>query len=38
MTMERLQVLLRAEQAAHLREVSRVQGVPVTELVREAID
>lgn len=36
--MERLQILLRAEQAAHLREVSRVHGVPVTELVREAID
>jgi Ribbon-helix-helix domain len=38
MPMERLQILLRAEQAAYLREVSRVQGVPVTELVREAID
>ncbi len=38
MVMERLQILLRPDQAAHLRDVARVQGVPVTELVREAID
>lgn len=36
--MERLQILLRPEQLARLREASRLQGVPVTELVREAID
>lgn len=38
MSMERLQILLRPEQAARLRDAARVQGVPVTELVREAID
>jgi hypothetical protein len=38
MPMERWQILLRAEQAAHLRELARVQGGPVAELVREAID
>lgn len=38
MAMERLQILLRPDQAAHLRDVARVQGAPVTELVREAID
>lgn len=38
MAMERLQILLRPEQAARLRDAARVQGVPVTELVREAID
>jgi hypothetical protein len=38
MSMERLQILLHPEQAARLRDVSRVQGVPVAELVREAID
>lgn len=36
--MERLQILLRPDQAARLRDVARVQGVPVTELVREALD
>lgn len=38
MRMERLQILLRPEQLARLREASRLHGVPVTELVREAID
>jgi hypothetical protein len=38
MSMERLQILLRPEQVARLRDVSQVQGVPVAELVREAID
>lgn len=38
MPMERLQILLLPEQAARLRDVARVQGVPVTELVRDAID
>ena len=38
MTMERLQILLRPDQLARLRDAARVQGVPVTELVREAID
>lgn len=38
MPMERLQILLRPEQAARLRDAARVNGVPVTELVREAID
>src|SRR6185437_1963265 len=38
MPMERWQILLRAEQAAHLRELARVQGVPVVELVQEAIN
>ncbi|MGH3999925.1 MAG: ribbon-helix-helix domain-containing protein, partial [Pseudonocardiaceae bacterium] len=36
--MERLQILLRPEQAERLRDVARVHGVPVTELVRDAID
>jgi class 3 adenylate cyclase len=36
--MERLQILLRPDQAARLREAARAQGVPVTELVRDAID
>lgn len=38
MPLERLQILLRPDQAARLRDVARVQGVPVTELVRDAID
>ncbi|MBV9140304.1 MAG: ribbon-helix-helix domain-containing protein [Pseudonocardiales bacterium] len=38
MSMEWLQILLRSEQVARLRDVSQVQGVPVAELVREAID
>ncbi|MBA2472268.1 MAG: hypothetical protein DLM61_13990 [Pseudonocardiales bacterium] len=38
MSMERLQILLRPDQAARLRDEAQVQGVPVTELVREAID
>ncbi len=38
MPMERLQILLQPEQAARLREAARAQGVPVTELVRQAID
>ena len=38
MTMERLQILLRPEQAARLRDAARAKGIPVTELVREAID
>ncbi|MBB6378536.1 hypothetical protein BKA01_005796 [Pseudonocardia eucalypti] len=38
MTMERLQILLRPEQAARLRDAARAKGVPVTELVRDAID
>ncbi|MGH3976128.1 MAG: ribbon-helix-helix domain-containing protein [Pseudonocardiaceae bacterium] len=38
MRMERLQILLRPEQAERLRDVARVHGVPVTELVRDAID
>ncbi len=38
MAMERLQILLRPDQAARLRDMAGVQGVPVTELVRGAID
>lgn len=38
MPMERWQILLRPEQAARLRAVARVHGVPVTQLVRETID
>ncbi len=38
MSMERLQVLLRPAQAARLREAARRHGVPVTELIRQAID
>jgi hypothetical protein len=36
--MERLQILLRPDQVDRLRDAARVQGVPVTELVRDAID
>ncbi len=38
MPMERLQILLRPDQVARLRDMAGVQGIPVTELVREAID
>lgn len=36
--MERLQVLVRPDQAALLRSTARQRGVPVTELVRDALD
>jgi hypothetical protein len=36
--MERLQILIRPEQRRRLAAVSRARGLPVTALVREAID
>lgn len=36
--MERLQILVRPDQAALLRTTARQRGIPVTEVVRDAID
>ena len=36
--LERIQVLVRPDQAALLRRTARQRGVPVTQLVRDALD